>query len=103
MPFQAGCTDADFAELIRQFGASETARRIGISVNGALKRRRRLEKRTGCAIISPKTPIDRAENILPFRRAFDVENGIVIVFSDAHYWPGLISTAHRAPLIYIDR
>ena len=30
------------------------------------------------------------------RKALEVENGTVIVFSDAHYWPGDPSTAHRA-------
>jgi hypothetical protein len=32
------------------------------------------------------------------RMAAAVENGTVIVFSDAHYWPGAVSTAHRALL-----
>lgn len=32
------------------------------------------------------------------RIQFSVPNGKVIVFSDAHYWPGYISTAHRALL-----
>lgn len=27
-----------------------------------------------------------------------VENGKIVIFSDAHYWPGYISTAHRALL-----
>jgi hypothetical protein len=30
------------------------------------------------------------------RKELEVENGQVIVFSDAHYWPGEPSTAHRA-------
>jgi predicted phosphodiesterase len=30
------------------------------------------------------------------RMSINVQNGKVIVFSDAHYWPGYISTAHRA-------
>ncbi|MCR4300620.1 MAG: metallophosphoesterase, partial [Sulfuricaulis sp.] len=32
----------------------------------------------------------------------NVETGIVVVFSDAHYWPGLVTTAHRALLKVID-
>lgn len=30
------------------------------------------------------------------RVRFDCENGRIIVFSDSHYWPGYVSTAHRA-------
>jgi hypothetical protein len=30
------------------------------------------------------------------RKALEVENGVVLVFSDAHYWPGEPSVAHRA-------
>lgn len=30
------------------------------------------------------------------RQHIDVQNGVVLVGSDAHYWPGIVSTAHRA-------
>ena len=30
------------------------------------------------------------------RKNFDVQNGHVLIGSDPHYWPGIISTAHRA-------
>ena len=32
----------------------------------------------------------------PERVVWDIQSGVVIVFSDAHYWPGKASTAHRA-------
>lgn len=37
------------------------------------------------------------------RKELDVENGAVIVFSDAHYWPGEPSTAHRALVKFCER
>jgi hypothetical protein len=37
------------------------------------------------------------------RKEIDVENGSVIVFSDAHYWPGEPSTAHRALVEFCKR
>lgn len=37
------------------------------------------------------------------RRELSVENGTVIVFSDAHYWPGEPSTAHRALVEFCKR
>lgn len=33
---------------------------------------------------------------LPHRIEMEIENGVALVGSDAHYWPGIISTAHRA-------
>lgn len=30
------------------------------------------------------------------RKHFQIDNGIVLIGSDAHYWPGLVSPAHRA-------
>jgi DNA-binding Lrp family transcriptional regulator len=32
----------------------------------------------------------------PGRLTLDIENGSVLIGSDAHYWPGVISSAHRA-------
>lgn len=37
------------------------------------------------------------------RKELSVECGTVIVFSDAHYWPGNPSTAHRALLRFCER
>lgn len=37
------------------------------------------------------------------RKELTVENGTVIVFSDAHYWPGEPSTAHRALVNFCDK
>lgn len=34
----------------------------------------------------------------PSRRVVGIDNGVVLVFSDAHYYPGEASTAHRALL-----
>lgn len=32
----------------------------------------------------------------PGRITADIEDGVVLIGSDAHYWPGIITTAHRA-------
>ena len=32
----------------------------------------------------------------PTRLHQDMQSGTVVIFSDAHYWPGIVSTAHRA-------
>jgi hypothetical protein len=36
------------------------------------------------------------------RLALDVEDGKVVIFSDAHYWPGIVTTIHRALVKFID-
>ncbi len=42
-------------------------------------------------VARPITPIEH-----PQRQTVDIANGIAIVFSDAHFWPGIITTAHKA-------
>jgi hypothetical protein len=39
---------------------------------------------------------DRLAPSVKGRREIEIENGTVLVFSDAHYWPGEPSVAHRA-------
>jgi predicted phosphodiesterase len=38
----------------------------------------------------------------PGRLTLDIENGRVVIFSDAHYWPGIITTMHRALVRFVD-
>lgn len=86
------CSDEDFIGLFTQFGAAQTARKIGVNVRAVLGRRRRLEKRYDKPIHSPTTvPTEYHLN----RQTMNIENGVVLVGSDAHYWPGIVSTAHR--------
>ena len=35
------------------------------------------------------------------RYQINISDGIVVVFSDAHFWPGIISTAHRALVAFL--
>jgi hypothetical protein len=41
------------------------------------------------------TEAARPAEKFPHRRELWIEDGIVLIGSDAHYWPGIISTAHR--------
>ena len=36
------------------------------------------------------------------RHSIELHNGIILVGSDAHYWPGEITTAHRAFVKFIE-
>lgn len=91
-------SDAEFTEIFRQCGASAMAKKVGLSVRGIHARRARIEQRT-------KEPV-RAETGDPrvqegpeqhdARLKFDIQDGVVLVASDAHYWPGIVTTAHKA-------
>lgn len=99
------CPESDFIQLFETIGAEETARRLEISVRDVLRRRARLEVKIRRPIKSPfgknNTRRDLEEH--PARRHLEIENGVVLVGSDAHYWPGIISTAHRAFVRFAER
>src|SRR5688572_10272857 len=81
--------------MFRKYGAQGTADRLGINVRSVYSRRENLELYYEQQVTSPikNTRVARPH---PHRYQFDVPNGIVLVGSDGHYWPGIISTAHRA-------
>ena len=97
------CSDADFLELIKTMGPSKTALRLQCDLSGVYARRRRLEAKMGKSFKSPDNRSRRVEIDHPQRAKLHVENGTVLVGSDAHYWPGEPSTAHRAFVLMCKR
>ena len=89
-------SDADLADLITKHGVTEAARILNMNARELHRRRRRIEEVTRTPIISPvnKGQINRPR--YEHRVELDVYSGLVVVGSDAHYWPGIVSTAHRA-------
>jgi hypothetical protein len=57
------------------------------------ERRRRIEKRIGRTITSPNSPTPSEH---PARLHLEIEDGLVLIASDAHYWPGVVTTMHVA-------
>lgn len=100
---KAACTDQEFIDLwkVHQSPAA-LARVLKVDVRNIQNRRRNLEARMGIELPVFR-PIDFQMTIPEnkIRRTATLEEGTVIVFSDAHYWPGIISTAHRALLVAI--
>ena len=85
--------DEEFIRMFTVLGAAQTAKRLNIGERSVYHRRRALEKKYDRPIHSPyNVPTD----CHPERREFEIENGIILVGSDAHYWPGIVTTAHRA-------
>ncbi len=101
--------DATLIDLIRKLGVTGAATHVGLSARAVHMRRRRIEGDYGIEIVGggqkgvpPRrlrsdelpTPITRVD--YPARLSCEIEGGIVLVGSDAHYWPNVVTTAHRA-------
>lgn len=83
----------EFAEL----GARGYAYKYGVAISGVYKRRRRLEKIEGVVATPPSRgghvqQLDQHSAVV----SLGIENGHVLIGSDSHYWPGIVSTAHNA-------
>ena len=96
--------DKTFIEMIEAVGIQETMRKLGYSTPRAVyKRRERLEAKIGRQIKSPNrldAATRRATLLHPDWLERTIANGVVLVGSDAHYWPGIITTAHMAFVLF---
>lgn len=92
----------EFIELFTKHGGEETARILGIDRRRVYERRARLERKNKVTItnVNGKRALKGRGEYEPEhiegRHHEEVKNGVVLIGSDAHYWPGIISTAHRA-------
>jgi hypothetical protein len=94
------CTDGEFIKLFQHLGSpSLVAKKLGMSERAVFSRRRAIEARIGKPLASWNS-LNKAyrDDANHGRYHISVDDGHVIVFSDAHYWPGIITTAHRALL-----
>jgi hypothetical protein len=94
---KAACTESEFIELLKKNGAHKTARILGLHPDNVFKRRRRLEKKHNTILRNDdfRSPTRTVEEH-PARRQVEIKNGHVLIGSDSHYFPGIVSTAHRA-------
>ncbi len=83
--------------MIETFGVTGTAKRLNINPRRVFDRRRRIEKERGVSI-NPPPPPEKPQ--YPWRIELKIPNGIVLVASDAHYWPGPASLMHRALVFF---
>lgn len=101
----AKCSDADFIRLFEKYGPRETSRRLKVHVRNVYKRRENLEaafKRQVTPPVSNEGSPTRQNIQHAARLHFDVLNGVVLVGSDAHLWPGPLTTAMRAFIAFAD-
>ena len=95
---QAACSDEDFIDLWHKHKSATTISRIlDVNVRNVMGRRKTLENKYNIALESKEGGTPRLtipENKV--RTNLSIENGTIIVGSDCHYWPGYVSSAHRA-------
>ena len=86
------CTDDEFIAMFESIGAAEMARKLQQPERRIYNRRRMIEKKLGRVM----TPPSGRKSEHPSRLHIEIENGIVLIASDAHYWPDVVTTMHRA-------
>lgn len=102
---KATVSEAEFLKLWQQIGSpARLAETLGCTVRAVYERRDRIEKKLGIALAanSPKAVKYQPEAlkvVTGSRREanrLEIDNGVILVGSDAHYSPGHISVAHKA-------
>lgn len=84
-------TDEEIAAVLRQHGTGAASRILGLDERSLRRRRQKLEQK----LDQPVRKNDDPERHGTHRIQFNVDDGLVMIASDAHYWPGIITTAHR--------
>ena len=95
--------DEEFVELWNQHGSVKAiADVLKMDVRSLNRRRRSIENKLGRPLIAK---LQHVKNVdlspsarSPARLNLGVENGTVLIFSDAHFWPGIHTTAYRGLL-----
>lgn len=102
-------TDAEFVAAFQKLGPMTMCKRYGLAERTVHTRRRRIEAAMNIELISPvgrggalgSHVIANADDAVRYQMT--LVDGEVIVGSDAHYWPGPATTAHRAFCLFIKK
>ena len=92
-------TDSDFIETFRSGGIVGVCKATGAAPQSVKTRRRHLERTHGITLKSPNKngpAVWQEVGTVQKRLQETIKDGIVLIGSDSHYWPGIVSTAHRA-------
>lgn len=91
-------SDQDFIALWNKLGsATEVSKATKIELRSLHRRRKRIEEKYDIELLSsagPEVKVNFSHNNI--RTNIEINNGVILVASDCHYWPGIVSTAHRA-------
>jgi hypothetical protein len=98
-------SDEEFEALWVTIGPAAMARRTGQAVRGLYEHRKRVQRRLGRTLVAPPVSTAGVGNpnrlglnipIPPGRVFSKIDNGIILVGSDCHYWPGKPTLMHKA-------
>lgn len=96
----AACTENEFIELWNTLrSASKVAQALGVSQRSTNLRRRKIERRRGVQLLCSAQQAQHYTHLQtahhhPQRVPLGIEDGVVLVFSDSHFWPGIRTTAY---------
>jgi hypothetical protein len=98
----AACSDEDFIKLFRELGSPQAvADAIGVTARNVYHRRNSMQKKYGIELLSFSEQT-RITNVTHEQKIYtQIKDGIIVVFSDAHYWPGPATVAHKALLAVV--
>jgi len=95
-------SDEEFIELWNVHQSPlKMAKAIGVNERGVYRRRNHIENKLNVSLATNKESYT-ASPIRP-KSELGIENGTVIVFSDAHFWPGIRTTAFQGLLWAIEK
>jgi len=95
-------SDEEFIELWNVHQSPlKMAKAIGVNERGVYRRRNHIENKLNVSLATNK----ESYTVSPVRPKSElgIENGTVIVFSDAHFWPGIRTTAFQGLLWAIEK
>jgi hypothetical protein len=89
-------TDKEFIEIWDKLkSAKKVSEELGVDIRNVHRRKKRIEERKGVSLETTRQgPLLKTPDN-PARKMLGIENGTVIVFSDAHFWPGIHTTAFK--------
>jgi hypothetical protein len=89
-------TDKEFIEIWDKLkSAKKVSEELEVDIRNVYRRKKRIEERKGVSLETTKQgPLLKTPDN-PARKMLGIENGTVIVFSDAHFWPGIHTTAFK--------
>jgi hypothetical protein len=91
-------SDQEFIELWKTHeSGSAMAKAIGMDLRNILRRKNNLEARYGTQLKSKNSPQQSVKEN-PAKKMLGIENGCILVFSDAHFHPSIHTTAYKGLL-----
>ena len=93
-------SDQEFIELWKTHQSGNAmAKALGMDLRNILRRKNNLEAKYSIALATKSNVIKMvAKPANSARKELGIENGVVLVFSDAHFWPGIHTTAYKGLL-----